>query len=273
MERSCALTARPTDSMFRANFRAPRTATLEPLEDKVASFCAGCGSSVSADDKFCRVCGRTVSPDSGATPASAAPVGPGQTSGKAIASLVCGLLFIVLPFAVAAVILGHISLSEIRKSAGRITGNGMATAGLVLGYAGLAVLPVLIIAAIAIPNLLRARMAANESSAVAAVRTLNVAETVYSQAHPATGYTCALSDLDQIDSTLKTGRKYGYVFELKDCAAGTEGTSNVKYRIVAYPAAPNQTGVRAFCSDESAVIRVDSSGSPQECMESGGPLE
>jgi len=199
-------------------------------------------------------------------------VGPSQTSGKAIASLVCGLFLFLPPFSIAAVILGHLSLSEIRKSGGRLLGEGMAIAGLVLGYVG-SVPMLLIIAAIVIPNVLRARIAANESSAVAAIRTLNVAEEVYSQAHPATGYTCALSELDQIDSTLKTGRKYGYVFGLRDCAAGTEGTSNVKYRIVAYPITPNQTGVRAFCSEESAVIRVDSSGSAQGCMESGGALQ
>lgn len=205
-------------------------------------------------------------------PASAA-VGPGETSGKAIASLLFGLLFLFTPFAIAAVIFGHLSLSEIRQSAGRLTGHGMAIAGLVLGYAGLAVIPFLIIAAIAIPNFLRARMAANEASAVAAVRTLNVAEEVYSQTHPATGYTCALSDLDQIDSTLRSGRKSGYVFGLRDCAAGTEGTSNMKYRIVAYPVTPNQTGVRAFCSDESGVVRFDPSGSAQGCMESGSALQ
>jgi type IV pilus assembly protein PilA len=244
----------------------------------MTTFCAGCGSSVSADDKFCRVCGRTVSPDSAVMPASSAPqAGPAETSGKAVASLVCGLLSLILPFAVAAVILGHLSLSEIRKSAGRIKGDGLAITGLVLGYAGVAALPViLIVAAIAIPNLLRARMAANEASAVTSVRTLNVAEIAYSQAHLNSGFTCSLSDLggDQlITRELASGRRYGYVFELSDCAAGTEGAGNAKYRIVAYPATPNQTGVRAFCSDESTVIKVDSSGSGQGCMQSGSALQ
>jgi type IV pilus assembly protein PilA len=238
----------------------------------MATFCAGCGSSVSADDKFCRVCGKPASPDSAVALLSTPPAGLAGTSGKAIASLIFGLLFLFPPFAIAAVILGHLSLSEIRKSAGRLAGNGMAIAGLVLGYAGLSVIPVLIIAAIAIPNLLRARMAANESAAAAAVRTLNVAEMVYSQSHPAAGYTCSLSDLDQIDSTLKSGRKYGYVFELSGCTAGAEGASNMKYQVVAYPLAPNQTGVRAFCSDESAVIKVDSGGSARACRKSGSPL-
>ena len=60
-------------------------------------------------------------------------------------------------------------------------GDGMAIAGLVLGYIGFAAIPfILIIAAIAIPNLLRARMAANEASAVGSLRTINVAALSYS---------------------------------------------------------------------------------------------
>jgi hypothetical protein len=119
----------------------------------------------------------------------------------------------------------------------------MAIAGMVLGYAGLAVIPFSIVAAIAVPNFLRERRAANESPAVAAVRTLIVAETVHSQPHPVTGYTCSLSDFDQIDSRLKSGRKNGYVFESSGCATGTEGMGNVKYQIVAYPA----TSTRPDC--------------------------
>ena len=54
---------------------------------------------------------------------------------------------------------------------------------------------ILIIAAIAIPNLLRARMAANESSAVASVRTINTAEITYFSTYPTVGYATALSNL------------------------------------------------------------------------------
>src|SRR5216110_3398695 len=54
---------------------------------------------------------------------------------------------------------------------------------------------ILIIAAIAIPNLLRARIAANESSAVSAVRTINTAEVTYSTSFPTTGYAAALANL------------------------------------------------------------------------------
>ena len=54
---------------------------------------------------------------------------------------------------------------------------------------------ILIIAAIAIPNLLRARMAANESAAASSIRTINTAEVSYLTAYPQTGYAAALANL------------------------------------------------------------------------------
>jgi len=54
---------------------------------------------------------------------------------------------------------------------------------------------ILIIAAIAIPNLLRARMAANESSAVASVRTVTTGEITYQSTYPTVGYAPALVNL------------------------------------------------------------------------------
>jgi hypothetical protein len=80
-----------------------------------------------------------------------------------------------------AILFGHLSVSEIRKSAGRLKGEGIAIAGLILGYVGLAIIPlILIIAAIAIPNIRCARIPANESSAIVSVRQLVAAETNYS---------------------------------------------------------------------------------------------
>jgi hypothetical protein len=212
------------------------------------------------------------------TGAPAVPGAPVETSGKAILSLVCGLLFFIPLAFVAAIVFGHLGLSEIRKSAGRLKGEGLAMAGLVLGYVWIAGIPViLIIAAIAIPNLLRARMAANESSAVAGVRMLIVAENTYNETHHDGGYTCSLADLANdrlIDSTLALGQKNGYGFELLNCGPLTSGGGiNLKFQVVAHPLTPNATGVRAFCSDESAVIKVDSGGSAQSCLENGAPLQ
>jgi len=231
-------------------------------------------------ERFCRVCGRdsTLAPAPAATTVAATPnpLAPAETSGKAIVSLVCGLFLFFPPASLVAVIFGHLSLSDIKRSAGRLQGHGLAMAGLVLGYVGIATIPViLIIAAIAIPNLLRARMAANESSAVASIRLLNTAEVGYSANHSAAGFTCAISDLsdDQLISRdLAGGRKNGYTFLLENCTPA-QGGANFKYQVVAYPITLNQTGGRAFCSDESAVIRVDASGSAQGCLESGQPLQ
>jgi len=241
----------------------------------MASLCAACGNSLAADDRFCRVCGRAVAP---VAPVAAGnppltPNAPSQTSGKATASLVCGLLFFIPLAFVAAIVFGHLALSEIRKSAGRLKGEGMAIAGLVLGYMWIVGIPViLIVAAIAIPNLLRARTAANESSAVAGIRQINVAEVTYSTEYSDRGYTCSLSDLSsQIDSQLVNGQKNGYVFKLSGCAPSESGAI-VKYQVVAYPMTKNSTGTRAFCSDESNVIKVEPGGSTENCLENGSPL-
>jgi Domain of unknown function (DUF4190) len=116
--------------------------------------------------------------------------GPQQSSGKATASMVCGI---------AAVVLGHLALSEIKKSAGRLAGHGMAMAGLILGYIGVAMVPfILIIAAIAIPNILRSKMAENEASAVGSLRTFNTAMVTHAAECPKSGTPkiCEASDLD-----------------------------------------------------------------------------
>jgi hypothetical protein len=113
----------------------------------MTSFCSSCGNSITAEDKFCRVCGRPVSADItvNAAPAPWVPsIGPAETSGKAILSLVCGLLFFVPLAFIAAIVFGHLGLSEIRKSAGRLKGEGMAIAGLVLGYLWIVGIPLIL---------------------------------------------------------------------------------------------------------------------------------
>jgi len=124
---------------------------------------------------------------------------------------------------------------------------------------------VLVIAAIAIPSLLRARIAANEASAVGSLRALNAAQINYQSTYPTVGYATALSGLAGtnctppgatgaclIDTLLAGGRKSGYSFSL----TGTSGTPNATYQFIALPLTPNQTGVRYFCSFADAVIRV-----------------
>jgi type IV pilus assembly protein PilA len=244
-------------------------------------FCSGCGNNVPVGEKFCRVCGKEVSVASAPAPvlgpAAEGTIFPAQASGKAIASLVYGLFLVAFPLSILAIILGHLSVSEIRKSAGRLKGEGMAIAGLVLGYCGLAAIPViLIIAAIAIPNLLRARIAANEASAIRSVHILVTSEVAYSSSHREAGHTCLLSDLadaELVDARLASGRENGYVFELLSCRAAAQSAANVKYQVVAYPAVRDQTGIRSFCADETGAILADVTGSREHCMMNGSILQ
>src|ERR1700722_436016 len=254
-------------------------------------FCQNCGTANADDGRFCVNCGVPLAP--------AAPVGhqtvdqkaiaspiPQESSGKALASLICGIFFFVFPSAIAAIILGHLSLSEIRKSAGRLGGQGIAIAGLVLGYLGVAVIPfVLIVAAIAIPNLLRARMAANEASAVGALRRINESESWYASKYK-NGFSASLDALakrddDQelncdhagvISSNLANGTIYGYAFTYVPLTA--EGKTPIgrtarspnsqcseagapRYELTADPVQRGVTGQRSFYTDETGVIRYE----------------
>jgi type IV pilus assembly protein PilA len=233
-------------------------------------FCPGCGNTVPDGSAFCNTCGRTIAPASSTPPLLTPPV----TNGKSIASLIFGFFAFLFPSAILAIIFGHLSISEIHKSGGRLKGKGMAITGLVFGYLGISFIPVLIIAAIAIPNLLRARIAANESSAVASVRTIVMAEETYSTEHPNAGFTCSLSDLrGQIGAELSSGQKHGYAFELAGCTANATSPANVKFQVAAHPLNLNQSGVRAFCADESGIIKSDAGGSAQNCLDNGVVLQ
>ncbi|MBS1852687.1 MAG: prepilin-type N-terminal cleavage/methylation domain-containing protein [Acidobacteria bacterium] len=129
---------------------------------------------------------------------------------------------------------------------------------------------ILIIAAIAIPNLLRARIAANESSAAASVRTISTAELTYATSYPTVGYAAALTNLGPassaactspsetnaciIDYTLSnsgTLAKSGYKFT----ATPSGGTPKDQFTVDAQPATLNTTGVKEFCAVEDNVVR------------------
>ncbi len=188
--------------------------------------------------------------------------GHGETSGKAIGSLVCGLLFFFLPAAIVAVVMGHLSLSDIRKSAGRLGGRGMAIAGLVLGYLGLSFIPILIIAAIAIPNLLRAKMAANEASAASSLRTINITCVAYATEHKS--FPSALADLGpgahpsanasgSISGDLATGQKSGYLFTYEP--GPMQDGAIISYEVHADPVTPDVSGRWHYFTDQTGIIR------------------
>jgi len=136
---------------------------------------------------------------------------------------------------------------------------------------------ILIIAAIAIPNLLRARSAANESSAVASLRAINTSEIIYASTYdgfstnlasmgsggascttttiPTSTAACLIDDVLAADPATKSG----YTFTYAAVGAGGGGVAP-SYSVSASPVAPGSTGLNGFFTDQSGVITVDPSG-------------
>src|SRR5438309_1192406 len=146
---------------------------------------------------------------------------------------------------------------------------------------------ILIIAAIAIPSFLRAKIASNESSAVASIRTIGTAETTYASSW-GSGYAAAIDNLGGvapcvvataafaciIDSALSVApyTKSGYVF----VAVGNTpvGGVNSGFEVNATPVAVDVSGKRSFCADQTGVLRANTTGvaigtAPNTCATAG----
>ncbi|HKV91009.1 MAG TPA: DUF4190 domain-containing protein [Candidatus Angelobacter sp.] len=205
------------------------------------------------------------------------------TDGKATASLVFGILSILCFGFVAgipAIILGHISRNNIQRSLGRLSGAGMAMAGLIMGYISIA-FSVLIIAAVMIPNFTRAKITANESAAATTVQTINISQATYTTNYPDKGYAPDLATLGSGSSascsqgtadhaclldnilggtTCTAGAwctKSGYKFSMNregNCPSQENSGNECNYVVVATPVSTG-TGRRSFCSTSDGVIR------------------
>ena len=119
--------------------------------------------------------------------------------------------------------------------------------------------------------------AGSDTSVVAAMRTILTAEVIYATSYPTVGYTCSLSSLDGfgggepnehqamlINSGLAGGKRYGFVFGLSGCV----GAPTSSFHLTAVPNG-NSLGRKAFCADQSAVIRSSNDGNPATCLASG----
>ncbi len=127
---------------------------------------------------------------------------------------------------------------------------------------------ILIIAAIAIPGILNAKITANEASAIGSLRAINTAQVSYQSAYPTTGFAPSLTTLGGpdtctptaenaclIDPDLTAGTKSGYTFATSPVAVGNQ--ASVSYVSGAAPLAFKHTGIRRFCSSEKNIIRRD----------------
>ena len=131
---------------------------------------------------------------------------------------------------------------------------------------------ILIIAAIAIPNLLRARIQANEASAVSSLHAVNTAEISYATLFPTVGFAPSLLVLGDggtapcagtsdascyLDSSLASGTKSGYSFSY---APDTSMTPSLHYGITANPVTRGISGQRGFYSSDQNVLRFNTTG-------------
>lgn len=133
---------------------------------------------------------------------------------------------------------------------------------------------ILVIAAMAIPNLIKSRLAANEASAVSSLRTINTAQTTYAITYPTTGYADNLAKLGApsgggpigpnnaalLDWVLGCAnqpcQKSGYTFAV----INPTGTPVSAYQTTGTPVTPGTTGIRGFCGSNASTIQVDPAG-------------
>jgi prepilin-type N-terminal cleavage/methylation domain-containing protein len=140
---------------------------------------------------------------------------------------------------------------------------------------------ILIIAAIAIPNLLRSKMSAADSAAASTVRTLNTAEVSYATSYPTFGFADTFQKLGPnpapptcdpvagaclIDNVLAASvsgpsPKGGYQYWITGAPPSAAGTIG-DYAVTAEPITLNSTGTNVFCSTADAVIRSQLSATP-----------
>jgi type IV pilus assembly protein PilA len=147
------------------------------------------------------------------------------------------------------------------------SGKNTKSAGFTLIELLIVVAVIMIIAGTAIPNFIRSKMRANESGAVANVRTVTTASIVYNTTY-GVGFAPSLLALGGnpatpsaasaglIDSVLSTGIKSGYIFTYASLAVDANGNVQA-YSINADPITPGTTGDKHFYSDQTSVIRYN----------------
>jgi type IV pilus assembly protein PilA len=241
--------------------------------------CAGCGLVGWADGEACKRCGRPLTLNQhapgGAPPPPPPPrdygagynYAPAQDYygapakkrvGHAVASLVIGILGffsfgIFLIGSLVGMTLGIVALKKEGSEPSVYGGRGLAIAGIVVNILALCmIVPLGIIAAIAIPNLLAARRAANEASAISILRTIHSAESTYAATtgNGSYGSLPQLVSVGLMDDKLSSGRVNGYFFTIT--ASGND------FEVTAMPL--TRTGSRSFYVSSPGVIRVAPAG-------------
>jgi type IV pilus assembly protein PilA len=185
-----------------------------------------------------------------------------QKKGMAIASLVIGIIGfftfgIVGLGAILGVVLGAVAMRKAQQNPHEYGGHGLATAGLVTNILSLVmIVPIGIVAAIAIPNLLASRRAANEGASIAVLRRIHDAQ----QTYQATRGNGSYGSVDQLvaegllETKLGRGTYAGYKFTVETYSP--DPLTPASFRAVSVPISYGDTGRRSFYVDETGIIRA-----------------
>jgi type IV pilus assembly protein PilA len=223
--------------------------------------------------------------------------GAGQSKGFAVASLILGI--VGLPTvgilgvgALAGIVLGVVGLVKANRAPDEYGGKGLAITGIVLSAISVLVAPFVIgiVAAIAIPSLLRARVSANETTAIADVRTVISAEAAY-QASSGGSYgtiECLVrpgeclpryAGPSLLEARLASGQpERGYLRTFHPGPATGEDAGGTRsgfssYAYTAVPVTHGQTGVRSFCGDATGRLCYTTDGSAPDVSGGNCPPE
>jgi hypothetical protein len=244
-------------------------------------FCPACGKEVAESDAFCRYCARSLSPEKRASTESAqkpsASIGPAirpeeplRRSGEATASLILGLFSFIPLVGLLAVIFGHLAHASIRRTGGRLLGEGMALCGLLLGYLGFGCWVIYWLSVLVHPILPSTARVENEHLAALSLETINISAITYSSIYNR-GFPPKLAALvppqtanaepsenaaGLLDEVLASGTKSGYRFTYVAEKPDDTGRIN-RYTVHADPVTPGVTGEKHFFTNYSGVIRFE----------------
>lgn len=227
--------------------------------------CMSCGFVGFSDSGKCKACGAPCveRPRNFAPPSNYSTFEPpeeGSKQGLAIFSLVLGIIslftFGLLGIgAITGIVVAVIAMNKAKREPWKYGGRGLAIAGLALSITSFAtVVPLGIIASIAIPNLLAARRAANEGSAISSLRRIATAEATYESIYQHYGTLEELEAERLIDPLLATEIKYGYRFNLE-----VKTSADLKsggFEATAVPVEYGKSGRRSFFIDQSLIVRA-----------------
>jgi hypothetical protein len=249
-------------------------------------ICPNCSQDNPEGRNYCRVCAKPLVPQTvfdGPAPSptlqASSPKPP--LSKMALGSLILGFFSLIVPFGIAALVLGHMSRNRIAKSGGRLRGKWLAFAGLILGYIQVPVGALLFLGGIGFLYQFNQEMSRHPGDraalvaviknggsnkkvpaddpakypqeAVEALRMIRARQSEYLNAHPDQGYACRL---DQIGEPLNPDNELGTLIVKSHYQIGIErcGTANDLWYTVFASSKNAYSSSPVYCMDSNGVI-------------------